>query len=132
MKKKAISIFLAVLMAGCTMAGSFPVNVFAESDNDFVARMEEMFDGSSDSAVESVGARWWMSGGLHTNETIKESIEELASYGIKEVELVTLNESNVDASTYGCFSPEWWEDCEYAIREATKHGMAISLTSGAN
>lgn len=91
-----------------------------------------MFDGSSDSAVESVGARWWMSGGLHTNETIKESIEELASYGIKEVELVTLNESNVDASTYGCFSPEWWEDCEYAIREATKHGMAISLTSGAN
>ena len=76
--------------------------------------------------------RWWLSQGRHTDETIKESVQEIADAGFAGIEFAQLNEPNVDASKFAYGSPEWTHDVELIIGEATKHGLSASasFTSG--
>ena len=76
--------------------------------------------------------RWWLSQGRHTDETIKESVQEIADAGFAGIEFAQLNEPNVDASKFAHGSPEWTHDVELIIGEATKHGLSASasFTSG--
>ena len=74
--------------------------------------------------------RWWLSQGRHTDETIKESVQEIADAGFAGIEFAQLNEPNVDASKFAYGSPEWTHDVELIIGEATKHGLGASFTSG--
>ena len=74
--------------------------------------------------------RWWLSQGHHTDETIKESVQEIADAGFAGIEFAQLNEPNVDASRFAYGSPEWTHDVELIIGEATKYGLSASFTSG--
>lgn len=76
--------------------------------------------------------RWWLSEGAHTEQTIKESVKEIADSGFGGIEFAMLNESRVDASKFAYGSQEWVNDVKLIISEATKYGLGISFTSGTN
>lgn len=76
-------------------------------------------------------ARWWLAEGSHTDETLKESIQELYEDGYGGVEFVTLNESQfLSNEDYAWGSPEWIHDTKIIIEECQKRGMSVSMTSG--
>src|SRR4051812_15090230 len=74
--------------------------------------------------------RWWLSQGAHTDQTIKESVKEIADAGFTGIEFAMLNESRVDATKFAYGSPEWTHDVKLIISEATKYGLGASFTSG--
>jgi hypothetical protein len=74
--------------------------------------------------------RWWLSQGAHTEETIRESVREIADAGFAGVEFAMLNEPRVDASKFAYGSQEWVNDVKLIITEATKYGLSASFTSG--
>ena len=74
--------------------------------------------------------RWWLSQGAHTDETIKESVKEIADAGFAGIEFAMLNEPNVDATKFAYGSQEWVHDVKLIITEATKYGLSASFTSG--
>lgn len=76
--------------------------------------------------------RWWLAEGAHTEQTIKESVQELADSGFAGLEFAMLNEPNVDASKFAYGSQEWVNDVKLLITEATKYGLGASFTSGTN
>jgi hypothetical protein len=76
--------------------------------------------------------RWWMTQGAHTDETIKESVKEVADAGFGGIEFVMLNDTNVSAAEFGYGSEEWTHDVKTVIQECTKYGMSASFTSGTN
>src|SRR4051812_22639129 len=74
--------------------------------------------------------RWWLSQGAHTDQTIKESVKEIADAGFAGIEFAMLNENRVDATKFAYGSPEWTHDVKLIISEATKYGLGASFTSG--
>lgn len=85
----------------------------------------------ADPATESKPeVRWWLSQGAHTEETIKESVTEIADSGFAGIEFAMLNETRVDAATWAYGSKEWVNDVKLIVTEATKHGLSASFTSG--
>lgn len=78
-------------------------------------------------------ARWWLAEGSHTDQTLKESIQELYEDGFGGIEFVTLDESAyLDDATYGWGSPEWVHDSKLIIEECQRLGMSVSMTGGTN
>ena len=76
-------------------------------------------------------ARWWLAEGSHTDETLKESVQELYDDGYGGIEFVTLDESQyLDNETYAWGSPEWIHDTKVIIEECNRLGMSVSMTSG--
>jgi hypothetical protein len=76
--------------------------------------------------------RWWLAAGSHTDETIKETVKELADSGFAGIEYVMLNDTAVDADIWSYGTAEWVHDVKVIIGEATKYGMSVSFTSGTN
>src|SRR4051794_10873940 len=76
--------------------------------------------------------RWWLSEGAHTDQTIKESVKEVADAGFGGIEFAMLNEPQVDATKFAYGSQEWLHDVKLIIGEATKYGLSASFTSGTN
>ncbi len=76
--------------------------------------------------------RWWLAEGLHTDETLKKDLQMLYDSGFGAVEFLAMDEEGADSSLYGWGSEEWVHDTKLIIREATKKGMGVSLTSGTN
>jgi hypothetical protein len=76
--------------------------------------------------------RWWLAGGFHTNETLKQDIETLYRAGFGAVEFVAIDEPGMDHTQYGWGSEEWLNDSRLIVREATARTMGASFTSGAN
>ncbi len=74
--------------------------------------------------------RWWLAQGSHTDETIKESVKEIADSGFSGIEFAMLNETNVDASKFSYGSKEWVNDVKLIIAETAKRGLSASFTSG--
>ncbi|MCD8022994.1 MAG: hypothetical protein LUF30_08515, partial [Lachnospiraceae bacterium] len=79
--------------------------------------------------------RWWLAEGLTTDQTLKESIDELYEYGVGAVEIVTLDIDALSAdeelnARYAWGSDEWNEDSQLVIEYCTEKGMGVSLTSG--
>lgn len=116
----------------CTSMLVSTASVFASAANsrpDFASRIESRFENPS--MEQRPAARWWMAEGLHTDETIRESIRELYDYGFGAVEFVTLDESEyLDDATYAWGSEEWIHDSQLVVEECTKLGMGVSFTSG--
>lgn len=76
-------------------------------------------------------ARWWLAEGSHTDETLKESVDELYNYGFGGVEIVTLDESQyLDDATYAWGSDAWVHDTKVVIERCHELGMSVSVTSG--
>ena len=116
----------------CTSMLVSTATVFASAKNaepDFASQIESRFENPS--MEQRPAARWWMAEGLHTDETIRESIRELYDYGFGAVEFVTLDESEyLDDATYAWGSEEWIHDSQLVVEECTKLGMGVSFTSG--
>jgi len=124
--KQALSLLL-VSVAVLTMM--VPVSAAAEPKTGFAAKIENRF---ADPAMEQrPAARWWLAEGLHTDETLRESIRELYDYGFGSLEFLTLDESAyLDDATYAWGSEEWVHDSQLIVEECTKLGMGVSFTSG--
>lgn len=68
--------------------------------------------------------------GAHTEETIKESVREIAESGFAGIEFAMLNAPGVNPSIWSYGSQEWVNDVRLIIQEATKYGLSASFTSG--
>ncbi len=130
MKRKMVSCILALSLSVSAGAAALPMTVFAED-------LPDNFAASVSADYQSIEmkyrpyARWWLAEGSHTDETLKESIQELYDAGYGGIEFVTLDESTyLDDATYGWGSPEWIHDSQLIIEECQKLGMSVSMTSG--
>jgi hypothetical protein len=89
----------------------------------------ELANPTTDSKPE---IRWWLAAGSHTDETIKETVKELADSGFAGIEYVMLNDTAIDPDIWSYGTDEWVHDVKVIIGEATKYGMSVSFTSGTN
>ena len=76
--------------------------------------------------------RWWLPEGVATDRTLDKNLEEIYNSGFGGVEIIAIPEKGVDHTIYGWGSEEWNEDSRRVIKEATRRGLAFSLTSGAH
>ncbi len=76
--------------------------------------------------------RWWLPEGVATDRTLDKNLEEIYDSGFGGVEIIAIPEEGVDHTIYGWGSAEWNEDSRRVIKQATRRGMAFSLTSGAH
>jgi hypothetical protein len=76
--------------------------------------------------------RWWLPEGIATDRTIDKNLKEIYDSGFGGVEIIAIPEEGVDHTIYGWGSEEWNEDSRRVIKEATRLGLAFSLTSGAH
>ena len=128
-KKQILSILLAMTMS---MSGAVTV-LAADAQDDFAAKTTEAFK-TTDSEYWPE-TRWWMAEGSHTDETLKESIDELYNNGVGAVEFVTLNVASLTEDQelndrYAWGSDEWIHDSSLIIDYCTQKGMGVSFTSG--
>ena len=122
---KRIIAFLLTLLLGMSL---IPTS-FAEDAASFVTEIEEAF--AEPEMAFRPYARWWLAEGSHTDETLRESVQELYEAGYGGVEFVTLDESRyLDDASYAWGSPEWIHDTHVIIEECRKLGMSVSMTSG--
>lgn len=100
-----------------------------QPSNSFTEKMQQLFE--TPQMEYRPEARWWLAEGSHTDETLKESIQELYQSGFGAVEFVTLDESAyLDDATYAWGSEEWVHDSHLIVEECTELGMGVSFTSG--
>lgn len=134
---KSLSLILSLTMAVTAVSGS--VSAAFQKDLDmtsgktdgFIAKMTEMY---AEPEIEYwPQVRWWMPQGHHTDETLIEEAELIKDSGFGAIEVLAMSENAVTpASRYSWGSPEWNNDTQLLLREATKHGLGMSLTSGTN
>lgn len=119
----------AALTACIVLAGSGQSLAVMAEGNDFAGTIQERF--ADPEMAHRPYARWWLAEGSHTDETIREAIQELYDAGYGGIEFVTLDESeHLDNETYAWGSPEWIHDSKLIIEECQKLGMSVSMTSG--
>lgn len=76
--------------------------------------------------------RWWLSEGLHTDETLRNEIKMLDEAGFGAAEFLAMGDYGVDVKRYGWGSEEFVHDTHLILDEVTKRGMGASMTSGTN
>ena len=123
---------LAVAL-GLSLISSVTVSAIGETlsatDPSFIQKMEDRFQNPDKNYKPSI--RWWLAEGSHTDETLKESIQEIYNDGYGAVEFVTLDESAyLDDTRYAWGSEEWVHDSQLIVEECTKLGLGVSFTSG--
>jgi hypothetical protein len=74
--------------------------------------------------------RWWLPEGVATDRTLDKNLGEIYDSGFGGAEIIAIPEEGVDHTIYGWGSVEWNEDSRRVIKEATRRGLAFSLTSG--
>ncbi len=104
-------------------------------DASFEEKMADLFQDARNEIEYWPETRWWLAEGLTTEETLKESIDELYEDGIGAVEIVTLDigalsEDEELNARYAWGSDEWNEDTQFIIEYCTEKGMGVSVTSG--
>ena len=142
-KKKATATALAVLLASTFLISPMQTVYAREGDVAAAENMESTTGNTDDFAAQLAAdydqpemqyrpyARWWLAEGSHTDETLKESVQELYEEGYGGIEFVTLDESQyLDSETYSWGSPEWIHDTKVIIEECNRLGMSVSMTSG--
>ena len=130
-KSKKLAKKLCAMASVCALALPGTQMVYATESNsgDFVAEQKEFF--AEPEMAHRPYARWWLAEGSHTDETIKESIQELYDAGYGGIEFVTLDESSyLSDEDYAWGSKEWVHDSQLIIKECQRLGMSVSMTSG--
>lgn len=143
-KTRPLAFFLALTILLSSLPAHLAMTVSAESDP-FMGKLHELLD--EPDMEYRPATRWWMAEGLHTDETIKAEIKQLADMGMSLVEFVCRDggariPDDLDTelwpdvtraqNIYSWGSEEWRHDTMLAIEEATKYGMGFSITSGTN
>ena len=131
-RKKFEAAAMAAILAAMSLNGSL-IHVSAAENNgsedDFANQIAAEF--SQPEMKYKPYARWWLAEGSHTDETLRESVQELYDDGYGGIEFVTLDESQyLDKETYAWGSPEWIHDTKVIIEECNRLGMSVSMTSG--
>ena len=131
-RKKFEAAAMAAILAAMSLNGSL-IHVSAAENNgsedDFANQIAAEF--SQPEMKYKPYARWWLAEGSHTDETLRESVQELYDDGYGGIEFVTLDESRyLDKETYAWGSPEWIHDTKVIIEECNRLGMSVSMTSG--
>ena len=124
---KIVSITLAAGMAFCAVPAYAGENDLAGT---FASQMEEKFSTDSLSMENRPQVRWWLDEGYHTDETLKEAVNNLYEQGYGGVELLCLNDSSLDNSIYGWGTEEWKHDLLVIVEECGKLGMSVSFAAG--
>lgn len=109
------------LVSVLTTIPAFAQTEFAKTLRDAVASPEPIYRPE---------VRWWLAEGLHTDETLRKNVEEIANSGFGAFEFLAMPERSAPDNIYGWGSDEWTADTRLLIREATKRGLGFSLTSG--
>jgi hypothetical protein len=76
--------------------------------------------------------RWWLSEGLHTDQTLKNEVKMLDEAGFGAAEFLAMGDYGVDVARYGWGSEEFVHDTQLILEQTTAHGMGASMTSGTN
>ena len=76
--------------------------------------------------------RWWLSEGLHTDQTLKNEVKMLDEAGFGAAEFLAMGDYGVDVTRYGWGSEEFVHDTQLILEQTTAHGMGASMTSGTN
>ncbi|WP_270739940.1 glycosyl hydrolase [Massilioclostridium coli] len=127
--KKVLSLLMCLSLAAATCITSVGAMSTEPHPNSFVEKMNGLFQNPVMEYRPEI--RWWLAEGSHTDETLKESIQELYQDGYGAIEFVTLDESSyLDNATYAWGSEEWVHDSHLIVEECTKLGMGVSFTSG--
>lgn len=131
-RKKFEAAAMAAILAAMSLNGSL-IHVSAAENNgsedDFANQIAAEF--SQPEMKYKPYARWWLAEGSHTDETLRESVQELYDDGYGGIEFVTLDESQyLDKETYAWGSSEWIHDTKVIIEECNRLGMSVSMTSG--
>lgn len=124
---KIVSIALAAGMAFYAVPAYAGENDLAGT---FASQMEEKFSADSLSMENRPQVRWWLDEGYHTDETLKEAVNNLYNQGYGGVELLCLNDSSLDNSIYGWGTEEWKHDLLVIVEECGKLGMSVSFAAG--
>ncbi len=120
---------MASLMALSLFGGSMAFA--AESgDQSFAEKMEEKFSADALLVSDRPQVRWWLDEGYHTDETLREAIQDLYRQGYGGVELLCLDDSSLDNSLYGWGTEEWQHDLLVIVEECGKLGMSVSFAAG--
>lgn len=121
---------IALLIAG-VMSASLAQPVLAEqSQETFESLLEQEFTEPEMEYWPEM--RWWLAEGSHTDENLRNSVQEIYDAGFRAVEILTLTEESLDQSIYGWGSEEWYHDTKVILEKATELGMGVSFTSGPN
>ena len=127
--KKVLPLLMCLSLAAATCITSVGAVSTESQSNSFVEKMNGLFQNPAMEYRPEI--RWWLAEGSHTDETLKESIQELYQDGYGAIEFVTLDESAyLDNATYAWGSEEWVHDSHLIVEECTKLGMGVSFTSG--
>lgn len=131
MKKTKYHKVLSITMAMGMALNAIPVYAGDNNLSDtFASRMEEKFSTESLSVENRPQVRWWLDEGYHTDETLKEAVNNLYNQGYGGVELLCLNDSSLDNSIYGWGTEEWKHDLLVIVEECGKLGMSVSFAAG--
>jgi len=74
--------------------------------------------------------RWWLTEGLHTDETLRHEIDTAYRLGFGGMEFLAMDEGNIDHARYGWGAEEWVHDSQIVVEETTRRNMSVSFTSG--
>lgn len=102
----------------------------ADSGSSFAESIEEKFSTENLAMEDRPQVRWWLDSGYHTEETLRQAVQELYEQGYGGVEILCLDNSSLDNSVYGWGTEEWYEDLLVIADELGKHGMSISFAAG--
>lgn len=123
---KAVCLTLALLLC----LSLLPSVLAVETEDDFFDGIEETFAAENLLMEDRPQVRWWLDEGYHTDETLRESIEQLYELGYGGVEILCLNDSSVDNFLYGWGTEEWKHDLLVVAEECGKRGMSVSFAAG--
>ena len=76
--------------------------------------------------------RWWLAEGLHTDQTLKNEMQQLDDMGMGAMEFLAMTEPGADSKLYGWGSEEWVHDTHTLVKEAADRNMGVSMTCGTN
>lgn len=81
--------------------------------------------------TSQAGSRWWWLGSAVTEKGLTWQMEQLASHGIRTLEITPLyGVQGGDANNISFLSPEWMKRLEYAINEGKRLGIQIDMNLG--
>ena len=83
------------------------------------------------SPTSQAGSRWWWLGSAVTESGLKWQMEQMASHGIRTLEITPLyGVQGNDANNISFLSPKWMKMLEYTINEGKRLGIQIDMNLG--
>ena len=119
---------MAMLLAMTCFAVPVTAQPAADDEAAFIKEQESKFIAPDTEFGTEV--RWWLAGGYHSDETLRETVQELHDAGFSAMELCILNATGATGARHGYGSQAWVDSVRTVLEEANKYDMSIAFTSG--